>query len=106
MYSRYTSLYRERERSMGRFQLVMPDDDHARFANQASREGMSLSAWLRAAARERLERQSSPERFGSLADVDAFFAQCDALAGPEVEPDWKQHRALIAESRRRGASET
>jgi len=91
---------------MSRFQLVMPDDDHARFVRQASREGMSLSAWLRTAARERLERQSSLARFRSVADLDAFFARCDALTGPPVEPDWQQHLATIAESRRGGASQT
>ena len=89
---------------MGRFQLVIPDDDRARFARQASREGLSLSAWLRAAAEERLERQSSLERFSSQADVDAFFTRCDTLAGPEVEPDWERHCAVIAESRSRGTA--
>ena len=41
---------------MARVQLLIPDDDHARFAHQARAEGMSLSAWLRAAASERLDR--------------------------------------------------
>ena len=33
---------------MARVQLVMPDADRDRFVDQARREGMSLSAWLRA----------------------------------------------------------
>ena len=39
---------------MARVQVVIPDDDRDKFAQQAKEEGLSLSAWLRAAARERL----------------------------------------------------
>ena len=42
---------------MARVQLVMADDDRDRFVHQARQEGMSLSAWLREAARERLEKR-------------------------------------------------
>ena len=65
---------------------------------------MSLSAWLRVAARERLERQSRAKRFRSHADLEAFFGECDALEGPGAEPDWVQHRAVIDQSRGRGAT--
>ena len=44
---------------MARVQLVMPDDDRERFVDQARREGMSLSAWLRAAARSVSKRASA-----------------------------------------------
>ena len=44
---------------MARVQLVMADEDRERFVEQARREGMSLSAWLRAAARERLATRQS-----------------------------------------------
>ena len=46
---------------MARVQMMMPDTDKYSFVHQARREGMSLSAWLRAAARERLERSRRPE---------------------------------------------
>ena len=42
---------------MARVQLVIPDEDRDRFVHQARREGMTLSAWLRTAARERLKEQ-------------------------------------------------
>ena len=87
---------------MARVQLVMPDDDRARFVHQARKEGMTLSAWLRLAARERLYRQSQAGGFRSVADVDAFFAECDARQSPGVEPDWEEHLAAIDRSRRRG----
>ncbi len=91
---------------MARVQLMLPDDDQARFAHQARRECMSLNAWLRAAARERYERQSQPGRFESEADLDAFLnafcARCATLGGPDIEPDWEQHRVVI--DRGRGCS--
>ena len=91
---------------MARVQLVIPDEDRDRFVHQARREGMSLSAWLRAAARERLDRRLQRRPFRSPADLDAFFRRCDALDGPPSEPDWDEHMAAIEDSRRRGAAST
>ena len=89
---------------MARVQLVMPDDDRDSFARQARREGMSLSAWLRAAARERLERRQRVRQFESPEDVEEFFRSCAALEGPETEPDWSEHLRVMSESRGRGAA--
>ena len=36
---------------MARVQLIIPDEDRDRFVRQARGEGLTLSAWLRAAAR-------------------------------------------------------
>ena len=87
---------------MARVQLVMSDDDRERFVDQARQEGVSLSAWLRAAARERLEKRQSVKQFESPEDVEEFFKSCAALDGPEVEPDWDQHLRVMNESRGRG----
>ena len=38
-------------------------------------------------------------------EIEAFFRQCDALEGPENEPDWDEHLAVADESRRRGVRE-
>ena len=91
---------------MARVQLVMPDDDRERFVDQARREGMSLSAWLRAAARERLEARQSVKLFESPQDVEEFFRSCAALDGPETELDWSEHLRVMSESRARGAAGT
>ena len=58
---------------MARVQLVMPDADRDRFVDQARREGMSLSAWLRVAACERLEARQRVKLFKSPDDVREFF---------------------------------
>lgn len=89
---------------MARVQLVIPDEDRDRFVHQAQREGMTLSAWLRAAARRRLKEQQQPHPFKSPADLEEFFSACDALEGPRQEPDWQEHLAVIGESRKRDAS--
>ena len=91
---------------MARVQLVIPDEDRARFVYEARREGMSLSAWLRAAAHERLELWSQTRRFESQADLEAFFIECDGLEAPGTEPDWEQHLTVINETRRSGAANT
>ena len=91
---------------MARVQLIVPDDDRDRFVHQARREGMSLSAWLRAAARERLETRLRVRLFEAPEDVEEFFKSCSALEGPEREPDWSEHLQAMSESRQRGAART
>ena len=91
---------------MARVQLVMPDDDRERFVHQARQEGMSLSAWLRAAARERLKASQRVKLFESPEDVKEFFRSCAALEGPETEPDWGEHLRVMSESRASGAAGT
>ena len=89
---------------MARVQLVMADEDRERFAEQARREGMSLSAWLRAAARERLAASRRVKLFEGPEDVEEFFRSCASLEGPETEPDWHEHLAVINESRGKGVA--
>jgi hypothetical protein len=53
---------------MARIQLVLPDEDRDRFVHAANAEGVSLSEWLRLAARER----------GSECSV-ALYTSCEVL---------------------------
>ena len=89
---------------MARVQLVMPDEDRDRFVHQARREGLTLSAWFRAAARERLDRRQRTAPFSSRAEMEEFFRGCDTLDGPASEPDWSIHLSVIDASRRDGAA--
>jgi hypothetical protein len=84
----------------------MSDADRDRFFHQARREGLTLSAWLRAAAHDRLRKQETASRLDSPTALTAFFAACDERSGEGVEPDWEQHRQVIDESRGRGATRT
>ncbi len=83
---------------MARVQLIIPDEDRDRFIQQARKEGMTFSAWLRAAARARFEERQRAERFESPEDLKRFFEDCDARRGPGVEPDWEQHLRTLHES--------
>ena len=83
---------------MARVQLIIPDEDRDRFVQQARKEGMTFSAWLRAAARARLEERQRVERFESPEDLKRFFNECDARRGPGVEPDWEEHLRTLHES--------
>ena len=91
---------------MARVQLVMPDEDHDRYVRQARMEGISLNAWLRAAAREHWDKRKAIGRFESPADVKEFFVSCAAREGPGTEPDWDDHLDVMRESRGQGAAET
>ena len=48
---------------MARVQLVVPNQDRDRYLNQARREGLTLSAWLRAAAEDRIGRRQRRQAF-------------------------------------------
>lgn len=84
--------------------MVIPDEDRDRFVHQAQREGLTLSAWLRAAARERLDRRQRTAPFSSPAEMEDFFRACDTLDGPASEPDWNEHLKTIDASRRESAA--
>ncbi len=79
---------------MARVQLVIPDSDRNRYVYQAQREGMTFSAWLRAAAEERLAKQQ-PKRFESVEELREFFRECNERAGPGREPDWEESKRVI-----------
>ncbi len=89
---------------MARVQLVIPDQDRDRFVHQARSEGLTLSAWLRAAAHQRLGRQQESRAFEAAENVAEFFRECEVLDGPNREPNWEEHLKVIEQSRRRGAA--
>lgn len=87
-----------------RVQVILDDDERARFRRCAAEEGRSLSAWLRDAGRQRLAGRDA--KGPMTADgLRAFFDACDQREAGE-EPDWDQHVAVIAQSRRSGSSGT
>lgn len=62
---------------------------------------MSLSGWLRAAAREKL-LGSGPPSLTAVSELRAFFAECDQREAGR-EPDWDAHRRVIEASKSPGA---
>lgn len=89
-----------------RVQVVLDEEERESFRRAAREVGTSLSAWLREAGHQRLEHEERPGRIDSLAELDAFFAECDRRAGAGREPDWERHLEVIAASRKSGAPAT
>ena len=81
-----------------RVHVVIAAEERAAYAAAAEREGLTLSAWLRAAARDRLAATTAVP-LTSVEELDAFFAVCDAREGDGREPEWRDHLAVIAGSR-------
>ena len=74
--------------------IEISNTDREHFVRQAHREGMTLSAWLHAAACERLENRQHAKPFVFVEDAMAFFRACDALDGP-IYPAERQNFLTI-----------
>ncbi len=84
-----------------RVQVILDDEEREAFRQLATREGLSLSAWLRKAGQDRLAAMSGRERLETLQDLQIFFESCDA-GETGSEPDWEQHKTVIEASRASG----
>ena len=83
---------------MARVQLIIPDEDRAKFVQQAKKEGLSFSAWLRAAAQDRLREGRRRGRITTVEELDEIFRRIDArheAEGLGPEPDWEEHKRVI-----------
>lgn len=89
---------------MTRIQVILDERDREAFRRRASVEGLSLSAWLRQAGREKLAA-ARPERISTIEELRAFLAACDAREQGR-EPDWDEHRAVIERSKDSGGATT
>ncbi len=87
-----------------RIHLIIDERERDAFRARAAAEGLTLSAWLREAARDRLERER-PMEIRTVVELDRFFAE-RARAEAGAEPDWAQHLAVMDRSRRVGLEGT
>ena len=76
-----------------RIHLVLAEEEKARLERAARKEGMTLSAWLREAAREKL-MDSGPPELATASELTSFFSDCDRREKGR-EPDWEEHRKVI-----------
>lgn len=88
-----------------RIHIVLDRAEKEQFQRRADREGKSLSAWLRDAARAQLADEAARESLDSEESLEAFFRDCDAREQGE-EPDWPAHRRVIEKSMTSGAAES
>ena len=87
---------------MVRVQLVMPDADREEFLAQARREGMSFSAWIRAAARQRVEEKRKTHTYPTEEWLERFFAECAEKSASEPQLDWEEYKRILNEDTLRG----
>jgi hypothetical protein len=86
-----------------RIHVVLGEEEKALLERAARRKGMTLSAWLREAAEEKLERSELPP-LSTIGELTEFFRECDDRERGE-EPDWQDHLQVMDTSRRQGAPE-
>ncbi len=86
-----------------RIHIVVDREEKERYRLQARRKGISLSEWLREAAREKLGKAETRARLDTVEDLAAFFEACDQREEGR-EPDWDEHRRTIEGSIRSGAA--
>jgi hypothetical protein len=87
-----------------RIQIVIDELEREEFRRAAAREGLSMSDWLRRAARDRLA-STAARMLSSVDELRAFFAECDERE-VGVEPDWQEHREVIEQSKASGRTST
>jgi len=88
-----------------RIQVVLDENERELFRQQAKRDGMSLSAWMKKAAQEKSEDRGREEKIDSAEELDAFFSACDVQEKGR-EPDWNDHRKVIEKSINAGKAES
>ena len=82
-----------------RIQVILKEDEAARFKSQAIKESKSLSAWLRDAGRDKLEHAEEAAPLSNVAALKAFFDRCTDNEGGR-EPDWEQHKQMVLDGSR------
>lgn len=83
-----------------RIQVVLDEGEKELFRRHAEKAGLSLSAWLRRAARQSLELERR-RRVRTVEDLRSFFGECDRREQGR-EPEWEEHLRVMAESRQAG----
>ena len=76
-----------------RVQVILDEEEAAKFRSRAARESKSLSAWLRDAGRKMLEA-SEQRPLNDPESLKAFFEKCRS-GEKGTEPDWIEHKAMI-----------
>ena len=90
-----------------RVQVILQQDEKARIEREARRVCVSLSAWIRRAATDRVRSRAARDDLRDQNRLRAFFRDCAARQKREGrEPDWEQHKAVLARSMVSGSSGT
>ncbi len=81
-----------------RLQILISPEARREFEAQARREGLSLSAWLRAAGEERVRQAQEKSHIRTREELERFFAERTAEEAA-AEPEWPEHLEVMRASR-------
>lgn len=84
-----------------RVQVILGEEEAAKFKFQAQKESKALSAWLREAGKKMLKMNQQRESLIHPATLKTFFDKCKQREQGK-EPDWEDHRRLILDSMQAG----
>lgn len=85
-----------------RVQVILDEQEREIFRWHALREGLSLSAWLRKAAQDKIAGMRV-HPIKTAQELERFFADCDAREqNLGDEPEWEEHLQLLSHSRTMG----
>ena len=85
-----------------RVQVILEEEEAARFKSEARKESKSLSSWLRDAGRMAVEAKRQKRDLATITALRKFFQDCNKKERGS-EPDWEEHKRLILEGFRSGA---
>jgi len=80
-----------------RVQVILKEEEAAKFKSQAMKESKSLSAWLRDAGKKMIDLEQQQQSLTEPDSLEKFFRKCNERE-QGVEPDWEDHKRLILES--------
>jgi hypothetical protein len=89
-----THAHQQYTRFVTRIHLSLDEAEKERFREQAEREGKSLAAWMREAARDRLAVAERRPAIETVDELRALFSACTARETRQ-EPEWEEHRRVI-----------
>ena len=72
-----------------RIQLIVDDHELDTFRQEAGADGLTLSAWLREAARAHLSSARQRREIPDPEALDRFFEECDRRS-PSPESTWSE----------------
>ena len=85
-------------------QVILNEVEREEFRAMARQEGLSLSAWLRKAGKEKLLSKNQHNHIYDRDSLNRFFEACDTQAQGN-EPDWEDHLKVISRSRTSGQAD-
>ena len=80
-----------------RIQVILDEEEMAKFKSSALKESKSLSAWMREAGKKMLDENRKREKLTEPGFLREFFEECNKRE-KGAEQDWDKQKSLILRS--------